>query len=533
MKKQITTLLSILLVSIGSVKGQLYLSSIPNSGLGGSAQIALDSTGNIYVGTVRQFVDSQFVYRINPATNQRDTLAKLPNRVAGMEISNMDTVLYLTYASNLYKYILASKTLKSLNTGFEYPTVLRLRRKTNELYCIEVGGDNGRAAILAKYDAVTGVRTKVAGGLPGNSTQEVGYVNGIGNDVRFRFISPNGPFKNGGGLAFSPDEDTLYIGDALNRCIRKLHIATGEVSTFAGPLPDSVRVGFQDGFRFDARFNTINGLAVDKNGNLYVADNGPFNRDTTTGNRIRKISPAGMVKTLIGSGIGRGTGSSDNLDFTPGLNGKDAKIGNLNDIVFNKTLDTLYISQNQRILKAMKRKSSLRFNQLQDRMVGTGKYGIRTLSNSAVQPNIAALSFPANVAFSDDTVNVPSNAETGFVILRATQNEDRDSIYTTTVVDTFSVIPFVSNKILSKVKLLAYPNPVKINDMLQIAGENLSNGNLQISIADGLGRQVQHENITIQNQQLRHEIRMPKAAGLYWITLRNGSEILKASIVTE
>ncbi len=531
MKKQISTLLFGLLLGLGTTNAQLYLSSIPNSGFGGSAQITTDSAGFIYYGTVRFAQDTQFVFRLKPSTGVNDTLVKIPNRVAGIEISNKDSVLYITHSARIWKYNFATKTVKNLYNGFQYPTVLRLRRKTNDLYVIEVGGDNGRAAMLSKINLSTGVRTKVAGGINGSS--EVGYVNGTGDDVRFRFLSPNGPFKNGGGLAFSPDEDTLYIGDANNRCIRKLNIATGEVSTFVGPIPDSVKVGFRDGFRFDARFNTINGLEVDKDGLVYVADNGPFSRDSSSGNRIRKISPAGQVWTIMGSGVGRGNNAFDNLDFAAGFHGTSALIGNLNDIIFNKTKDTLYISQNQRITKATKRKSSLRFDQLLDRMVGTGKHKIRTVSNSGAPRTITLISAPTNVTFANDTANVPADAATGFVILNAQQNEDRDSIYTTSVVDTFNVIPFVSNKALSKVKLVAYPNPLKNNEMLKVEGQNLNNGNLEIVVTDRIGRTIKNENILIQNQQLRYEIQMPKAAGIYWITLRNGSEILKASIVTQ
>lgn len=260
---------------------QIYLKSLPNSGAGGSAQMVVDSTGRLYYGTIRFAVDSNFVLRLQPTTGQVDTLLKLPFRIAGLEISQKDSVLYLCHSANLFKYVFATQSLQGLNTGFEYPTVLRLRKKTNELYCIEVGGDNGRAACLAKYNVVTGARTKIAGGLPGVANQEVGYVNGFGDEVRFGFTAPNGPFKNGGGLAFSEDEDTLYIGDAQNRCIRKLNLITGEVSTLAGPLPDSVAAGFRDGFRYDARFNFINGVVLDKQGNILVSDNGPFNRDTT------------------------------------------------------------------------------------------------------------------------------------------------------------------------------------------------------------------------------------------------------------
>jgi len=531
MKKQLLFVITFLLFGFGISNAQLYIKSITGTNFGGSAQIAQDGLGRIYFGTIIFASDTQYIFRLNPATNVRDTLARIPNRVAGMEISNLDTTLYFTHSQRIWKYNLLTNTIRNFWTGFQYPTVLKLRRKSNELYSIEVGGDNGRAAMLSKFNIATGVRTKVAGGIPNSS--EVGYVNGTGDDVRFRFISPNGPFKNGCALAFSVDEDTLYIGDANNRCIRKLNVATGEVSTFAGPLPDSVKVGFADGFRYDARFNSITGLAVDSSGYVYVSDNGPFSRDSTSGNRIRKISPAGQVRTLVGSGIGRGSNNFDNLDFTDGLNGSLARIGNLNDIIFNKSRDTLYLSQNQRITKITKRKSSLRFDNLQDKMVGSGKYGIRTLSNSGVFSTKSVLSLPANVTWSNDTVNIPSNSETGFVILSATQMEDRDSIYTTTVVDTFYVIPFVSNKPLSNIKLRAYPNPLKANEWLQIDGQNIPTGKVILELRDALGKQMFNVEIKLEGQFLKHQIRMPETAGLYWITLRIGSEIMKASIVIE
>jgi len=41
-----------------------------------------------------------------------------------------------------------------------------------------------------------------------------------------------------------------------------------------------------------------------------------------------------------------------------------------------------------------------------------------------------------------------------------------------------------------------------------------------------------NKEIKLEGQFLKHQIRMPSMAGLYWITLRTGSEILKASIVT-
>jgi sugar lactone lactonase YvrE len=63
----------------------------------------------------------------------------------------------------------------------------------------------------------------------------------------------------------------------------------GLVATFAG-----TRTGFADGPAAGAAFDTPSALAVDRLGNLYVADTG--------NNAIRKVAPDGSVSTLAGAG---------------------------------------------------------------------------------------------------------------------------------------------------------------------------------------------------------------------------------------
>lgn len=82
----------------------------------------------------------------------------------------------------------------------------------------------------------------------------------------------------------------MYVADVYNHRIRKI-TAAGVVTTFA-----SGTGGFLEGTGTAARFNNPRGVAIDSAGNLYVAD--AFNH------RIRKITSAGVVSTLAGSGTG-------------------------------------------------------------------------------------------------------------------------------------------------------------------------------------------------------------------------------------
>ena len=132
-----------------------------------------------------------------------------------------------------------------------------------------------------------------------------GFRNGVGTSAQF-----NGP--TGVGVDASGN---VYVADSDNNLIRKI-TPEGLVNTLAGSI-----WGFRDGSGTSAEFNYPTGVAVDAAGNLYVADE--------SNHRIRKITPEGLVSTLAGSTKGSrdGSGTSAQFNFPYGV-GVDAS-GNL------------------------------------------------------------------------------------------------------------------------------------------------------------------------------------------------------------
>lgn len=112
-------------------------------------------------------------------------------------------------------------------------------------------------------------------------------------------------------------QGNLFVADTGNHTIRKI-TPEGVVTTYAG---QAGKPGAVDGKRSEALFNYPDGLAFDSKGNLYVADSG--------NNAIRKISASGMVSTLAGQagvtvyadGIGKAGTFKYPMDLTVDRNG--------------------------------------------------------------------------------------------------------------------------------------------------------------------------------------------------------------------
>lgn len=144
---------------------------------------------------------------------------------------------------------------------------------------------------IRKVNIVTQHVTTIAG----NAVGLAGSADGIGGAAGFNL--PNG---------ITTDGQNLYVTDSGNFTIRKIVIASGEVTTLAGAVGSSGSVDAAGG---NARFNVLNGITTDGT-SLYVTD---------SNNTIRRLVIAsGAVTTLAGT---PGTsGSSDGIQAAARFN---------------------------------------------------------------------------------------------------------------------------------------------------------------------------------------------------------------------
>jgi trimeric autotransporter adhesin len=163
-------------------------------------------------------------------------------------------------------------------------------------------GDGGLAT-SAQLNLPTGVAMDSAGNLyiADNLSNRIRKVTSVGV-ITTVAGNGNGGFSGDGGLATSAQlraptgvemdsAGNLYIADALNNRVRKVTPA-GIITTIAG----NGTSGFSGdgGLATSAQLNNPAGIVMDSAGNLYIADN--------LNNRIRKITPAGVITTVAGNG---------------------------------------------------------------------------------------------------------------------------------------------------------------------------------------------------------------------------------------
>lgn len=188
--------------------------------------------------------------------------------------------------------------------------------KIGNLY-ISINGDSK----VSKVDFSTGKISTVAGtGVAGFSGDGI--------------LAKESQLSNPTGLALD-GKGNLFISDSGNERIRKVDLSTGIISTVAG----TGVTGFSgDGFEATkTQLSNPLGLAIDKQGDLYVVDRG--------NNRVRKINMStGIITTIAGTGEEGYSGDGDLA--------RNAKLSNPTGLAFNNQGDLFIVDRgNNRIRK--------------------------------------------------------------------------------------------------------------------------------------------------------------------------------------
>jgi acid phosphatase type 7 len=274
-------------------------SSGTNNGLGTAARfsrpsaLAVDGAGNVYLADR----DSHTIRKITP-TGEVTTLAGSGGRSgtadgpSGIARFSSPNGLAVDAAGNIFVADCSNHTIRKIYPGGLVTTFAGSPR---------VSGSADGSGSDARFYFPTAVAVDAAGFV---------YVTDENNNT-IRKITPGGLVSTLAGLAgttggndglgsaarfYFPDAlalDTagsLYVTEFYNCTIRKITPA-GLVTTLAG---SANQTGATDGVGAQARFYYPTAIAVDDAGVLFVADY--FN------NKIRRITPAGVVTTLGGNG---------------------------------------------------------------------------------------------------------------------------------------------------------------------------------------------------------------------------------------
>ena len=173
-------------------------------------------------------------------------------------------------------------TLVGGNKQFAAPANLAVDTKGNLYIC-----DTGLNTVFA-YS----FNTKVVTNFAGASVASGAYAGDGGSAAQARLYSPDG-------LAVD-SQGNVYIADSGNYRLREVSSGSLKISTVAGN--GTYRFAGDGGQAINAQLNFPTGMALDSGGNLYFAD--------SDNNRIRKVTPAGIISTVAGNGLAGYSGDS-------------------------------------------------------------------------------------------------------------------------------------------------------------------------------------------------------------------------------
>ncbi len=273
--------------------------------LNSPAGLALDADGNLFIADI-------FNHRIRKIDTNGDISTVAGTGTAGFngdgiaaaaaQLNNPRSMI-LDTAGNLFIADRDNHRIRRVDTNGDISTFAGTGTAG-------FSGD-GAAATAAQLNSPTGLALDTAGNLfiADRNNHRIRRVD-INGDISTFAGTGTAGFSGDGGAATAARLRTprsvaldangnLFIADRDNHRIRRVDI-NGDISTFAG----AGRRGFNGdgGAAVDALLYRPAGVALDANGNLFIAD--------TSNRRIRKVDTNGDISTFAGTGDGGDGGAA-------------------------------------------------------------------------------------------------------------------------------------------------------------------------------------------------------------------------------
>ena len=253
--------------------------------------VAVDGAGDLYIADTA----NNRIQRIDATTGIISTTDSQLNQPVGVLVDRGGNLYIADTGNHIVRFVSVKTGIITTVAGTPYitvfdpnsigdggpatqaemnsPTALALDAAGN-LYIADAGNNR-----IREVSATTGIITTVAG------TGVAGYT---GDNILATQSQLNDPT----GIALDA-AGNLYIADSYNNLIRKVTALTGVITTVAG-VPGSSGYNGDDILATQATLNFPTGVTLDLAGHVYFSDR--YN------SRIRWINPVGNVVTLAGSG---------------------------------------------------------------------------------------------------------------------------------------------------------------------------------------------------------------------------------------